>query len=149
MDDERKIRENKQHYEKWLSCGFTGEMVVDECGWCVMGNNLTGEEVTVFDKGYLNKAIVRFVQLPNKHWISGSEAFCRTHGHSWGLNIWNKQYNTKEEALDEALNRIEREIDEKDRKTLIKKVEEVRNRFKQDTLLLPVVTEHFEQVTLF
>lgn len=146
---ERQERENRQHYEKWLSCGFTGQMLIDDSGWCRLGNNLDGEEIKVFDKGYMNKATIKVLQLPNKNWISGSDAFCRTHGHGHGLSIWNRQYQTKEEAIEEALDRVEHEIDEKDRKTLIKKVEEIRSRFKQDTLFVPVVTEHFEQVALF
>ena len=151
MDEfkERQKRENTEHYQKWLSCGFVGEMVVDDSGWCILGNNLAGEKIQVFDKGYLNRATISYMQLPNKNWISGSDAFCRTHGHGHGLSIWNKQFNTKEEAIEEALNWVENEIDEKDKKTLAKKVEEIRSKFKKDILFVPIVAEQFEHVSLF
>ena len=147
--EERQEKENKKCYQKWLSCGFKGEMKVDESGWFRSGFCLKGEEIEVFNKGYTNKASISFMELPNKKWISGSSAFCRTHGHGFGLSIWNQQHDTKEEAIEEALNRIEKEIDKKDKKTLIKKVEEIRNRFKKDTLQLLKTIEHFEQIDLF
>lgn len=147
--EERQERENKEHYQKWLSCGFKGEMEVDEYGWCRLGNSLKGEEVAVFDKGYQNRATLYYVQLPNQKWISGFNVFCRTQGCCNGLSIWNRQYNTKEEAIEKALYTIERYINEKDKKLLIKKVEEIRNRFKQDTLFMPIMAEQFEQVALF
>lgn len=147
--EERQKRENEKTYRQWLSCGFTGEMTIDKSGWCRLGTNFVGEEFEVFNKGYLNKAKISVTQLPNKKWISGSDAFCRTHGHGYGLSIWNKQHDSKEDAIEEALDRVAHEIDEKDKSVLLKKVEEFRCRFKKDTLFVPVATERFEQVALF
>lgn len=147
--EERQKRENEKTYRKWLSCGFTGEMKIDEHGWCRLDTDLAGEEFEVFNKCYTNKARISITQLPNKKWISGSDAFCRTHGHGYGLSIWNKQYESKEDAIEEALDRVAREIDEKDKSVLLKKVEEFRCRFKKDTLYVSVETERFEQVSLF
>lgn len=147
--EERKKRENKKFYEKWLSCGFKGKMEFDEHGWVKNGWNIQGKEKVVFDKGCLNRASLFYTQLPNGKWISGSDVFCRVAGHCHGLSIWNKQHDTKEEAVEQALKDIERIIHPKDKKSLMKLVEAVRNEFKQDTLFIPIATEQFEQVSLF
>ena len=41
---ERKERENQKRYKKWLSCGFTGEMHINDCGWCDNGLSLSNHE---------------------------------------------------------------------------------------------------------
>ena len=142
--EERQERENAQCYKKWLSCGFTGEMKVNKYGWFDSGDCLKGEEKVVFDKGFKCSAKLCYTQLPNGKWISGSSFWCNTHGYAYGLSVWNTQYNTKEEAIEAQLAKIAREIDEKERKKLMKKLDEFRN-----SLRMPMTQEVFEQVALF
>lgn len=66
---ERQEIENRQLYEKWLSCGFVGDMVLNECGWCENGIALykheNAKKVTLFDKHPFS-AYIEYMQLPNK-----------------------------------------------------------------------------------
>lgn len=151
---ERQERENKRQYQKWLSCGFKGEMEVNEHGWCTNGLGLFKDEKVkkkiLFDKPRF-VAIVEYMQLPNRKWISGSYCTFPLHGWAHGISIWDKQYETKEEAVTSELNYIEKALDEKDRKPFVlNAIQTCRNEFK--VALFEMVFEpmaQFEQVALF
>ena len=119
---ERQERENKRQYEKWLSCGFRGDMVIDKSGWCINGlsfyKNDNVEEQILFDRPrYI--ARISFMQLPNGKWISGSSCTFPLQGWGHGLSVWDTQYDTKEEAVEKELDYIEKSLDEKDKKTFV------------------------------
>jgi len=153
---ERQERENAEHYAKWLSCGFTGEMEVNEYGWFDKGNYFEGTKVTVFEKGYQHRAYVEYYQLPNGKWIGGSDLWCATHGYGSGASIWSKQYDTKEEAVCAELSRIEKALEDKDKKPFVlKAISKVRSNFEPQKVIVtdlvpawePGAT--FEQTTLW
>ena len=44
--DERKEQDNARQYRQWLSCGFKGEMHVNDAGWCDNGLSLSERKCT-------------------------------------------------------------------------------------------------------
>lgn len=152
--EERKKRENDALYQKWLSCGFTGEMRINECGWCVNGVSLSNHEqakkVVLFEK-WPFKSHIEYMQLPNGKWISGSSCTFPLHGWGHGLSIWCKQYETKEEAVTKELDVIEKSLEERDKKKFVlDAIQTCRNEFKEaqfEMAFEPVA--QFEQVALF
>lgn len=152
--EERQKRENEKTYRQWLSCGFVGEMRLNDCGWCVNGIALykheNAKKVTLFDKHPFS-AYIEYMQLPNKKWIAGSSLNCPLHGYVHGMSVWSKQYETKNEAVTEQINMIEKSLEEKDRKPFIlNAIQTYRNEFKDSPFEMafkPAST--FEQVALF
>lgn len=149
--EERQKRENQQTYEKWLSCGFAGEMILNDAGWFdyKLPNVV---KITVFEKSYQNHAYIGYTQLPNGKWVAGSDMFCATHGYCHSASIWSKQYDTQEEAILAQLDYIERELNDKDKKQkfIMNGIQNLRNQYRQPSF--EVVFEpmaHFEQVALF
>ena len=151
--EERQERENKQHYEKWLSCGFTGEMELNEHGWfnkCYTLPNV--KKMEVFRKGYQYHAEVEYAQLPNGKWVNGSSLWCTTHGYGHGASIWSKQYDTQEEAILAELNYIEGQLEEKDKKQkfILNGIQNLRNTYRKPSFEVAFSpTARFEQVALF
>ena len=131
--EEHKARENAKRYAQWLSCGFSGDMEVNEYGWFEKGNHFEGtEKVTVFEKGYHYRAYVEYYQLPNGKWVAGSDLNCPLHGYGSSASIWSKQYNTKEEAVTAELAKIEGALEQNDRKPFVMKgIEKCRSEFKK------------------
>ena len=62
---ERQARENKRHYEKWLSCGYKGDMVLNDVGWCDNKLDKTQLRKLTVIKSKQVDAEVEYVQLPN------------------------------------------------------------------------------------
>ena len=151
--EERQERENRQHYEKWLSCGFTGEMLLNEHGWfdeCYKIPNIT--KIEVFRKGYQHRAELEYTQLPNGKWIAGSDLWCATYGYCHGVSIWDKQYDTQEEAILAGLDYIESRLEGKDKKQkfILNGIQNLRNKYKKpsfEAVFDPACS--FEQVALF
>ena len=151
--EERQERENRQHYEKWLSCGFTGEMELNAHGWfdkCYTLPNVT--KIEVFRKGYQHHAELEYAQLPNGKWVTGSYVWCATYGYSFGASIWQKQHDTKEEAILTELSRIESRLEGKDKKQkfILNGIQSLRNQYKKPVFEMafnPLCS--FEQVALF
>ncbi len=149
---ERQQRENQRYYEKWLACGFTGEMKLNKHGWFipVLRLNYPVETLTLFDKkGY--RAKIEYCCLPNGNWIAAADLSCPTHGFGSACSIWDTQYVTKEEAITAELMRIEMALEEKDRKQfVISAIQTCRNQFKQTVFEMAFApAAQFEQVTLF
>ena len=118
--EERQKRENEKYYERWLACGFTGEMKLNEYGWFipVLRLHYPVETLKVFDaKGY--RASIEFCHLPNGHWVAASDLTCPTHGYGSACSVWDTQYETKEEAIMAELDRIEKALEDKDRKPFV------------------------------
>ena len=72
--EQRQKRENQKYYERWLACGFTGEMKLNEYGWFipVLRLHCPVETMTVFDnKGYRSR--IEFCHLPNGAWVAASD----------------------------------------------------------------------------
>ena len=89
---ERQDRENRQYYEKWLACGFTGEMEVNEYGWFipVLRLHYPVETITVFDKqGY--RARIEFCYWPNGNWVATSDLICPMYGYGSACSVWDTQ----------------------------------------------------------
>jgi len=110
---------NQKQYKKYLSCGYTGEMTVNEYGWC--DNEVrTGdmETIDLFDKDR-SRAYIRFAHLPNGKWIAASSLTMPNYGYGCPLCVWCDQYDTKEEAVEAELARIKNGIELKDMKTFI------------------------------
>ena len=151
--EERQERENRHHYEKWLSCGFQGEMELNDAGWfskCYTLPNIT--KIEVFRKGYQHHAEIEYTQLPNGKWVGGSSLWCAIHGYGHGASIWAKQYDTMEEAILEQLDYIEKELNDKDKKQkfILNGIQNLRNKYKKpsfEVVFDPMAT--FEQVALF
>ena len=117
----REYREtyNERQYEKYLSCGYTGEMAVNEHGWC--SNEVqaeAAEEIVLFDRERCH-AYIRFAELPNGRWIAASGATFPTHGYGCPLSVWCDQHDTKEDAIEAELKRIEESVEPKDAKAFI------------------------------
>ena len=149
---ERQKRENQKYYEKWLACGFTGEMKLNEYGWFipVLRLHYPVETLTVFDnKGYRSK--IEFCHLPKGHWVAASDLTCPTHGYGSACSVWDTQYETKEEAITAQLNRIEKALEPKDRKPFVlDAIQSCRNKFKEvDVEMAFTPLAQFEQIALF
>lgn len=150
---ERQDRENRKYYEKWLACGFTGKMELNEHGWFekpVLRLYYPVETITVFDKkGY--RARIEFSHLPNGHWVAASDLTCPMHGYGSACSIWDTQYETKEEAVNKEIDRIEKALEEKDRKKFIlDAIQTCRNQFKEAVFEMAFEPmAQFEQVALF
>ena len=149
---ERQERENEKYYKKYLSCGFTGEMPINEYGWFipVLRLHYPVQEITVFDKnGY--SARIEYCQLPNKKWVAASDLTCPMHGYGSACSVWNKQYETKDEAITVELDRIEKALEQKDRKPFVlQAIQTKRNAFKQTEIEMAFKPmTNFEQVSLF
>ena len=151
--EQRQRRENQKYYEKWLACGFTGEMELNEHGWFdkpVLRLYYPVETITVFDKkGY--RARIEFSHLPNGHWVAASDLTCPMHGYGSACSIWDTQYETKEEAVNKEIDRIEKALEEKDRKKFIlDAIQTCRNQFKEAVFEMAFEPmAQFEQVALF
>ena len=150
--EERKKRENEAYYKKWLECGFTGEMPINECGWFVPVFRLyyPVETIEVFNqKGY--RASVEYCHLPNGKWVAASDLTCPLYGFGSACGVWDKQYDTKNEAIMNELCLIEKSLKEKDKKTFVlQAIQTCKNMFKES--LFEMVFEpmaQFEQVSLF
>ena len=150
--EQRQQRENQKYYERWLACGFTGEMKLNEYGWFipVLRLHCPVETLTVFDnKGYRSK--IEFCHLPNGHWVAASDLTCPTHGYGSACSVWDTQYETKEEAITAQLNRIEKALEPKDRKPFVlDAIQSCRNKFKEvDVEMAFTPLAQFEQIALF
>ena len=150
--EERQKRENKEYYRKWLACGFKGEIPVNEYGWFipVLRLHYPVETLTVFNKkGY--RGNIEYCQLPNKRWVAASDLTCPMHGYGSACSVWNPQYDTKEEAITAELDRIEKALEEKDRKPFVlQALQAQRNSFKKteiEATFEPLA--QFEQIALF
>lgn len=150
--EERQQRENEMYYKKWLKCGFTGEMPINEYGWFipVLRLHYNVENIQIFDKnGY--RASIEYCHLPNGKWIATSDLSCPMHGFGSACSVWDKQYETKEEAVLSALDRIKKGLEEKDRKPFVlQAIQAQRNCYKQTEIEMafePIA--QFEQVSLF
>lgn len=152
MEETFKDRENQKYYERWLACGFTGEMTVNKHGWFepVLRLHCPVESLTVFDnKGY--RARITYCHLPNGNWVAASNLSCPTYGYGSACSIWDEQHPSKEEAIMVELDRIEKALEDKDRKHFVlQALQTQRNNCKQmdiETALEPMT--QFEQVSLF
>ena len=150
--EDRQKRENEKYYKRWLACGFTGEMTVNKHGWFepVLRLHCQVETLTVFDnKGY--RARIEFCCLPNGNWVAASDLTCPMHGYGSACSIWDTQHLTKEEAIMEELDRIEKALEDKDRKPFVlQALQTQRNNFKQiDIEMAFEPMTQFEQVSLF
>lgn len=149
---QRQQRENQKYYEKWLECGFTGEMDLNEHGWFVpvLRLHYPVNTLKVFDeKGY--RASIEFCQLPNKKWVAASDLTCPMHGYGSACSVWDTQYETKEEAIMVELDRIEKALEDKDRKPFVlQALQTQRNNYKQMEIEMAFnPMTQFEQVSLF
>ena len=150
--EQRQQRENQKYYERWLACGFTGEMTLNEYGWFipVLRLHCPVETLTVFDnKGYRSR--IEFCHLPNGRWVAASDLTCPTHGYGSACSVWDTQYETKEEAIMVELGRIEKALEPKDRKPFnLEAIQSCRNRFKViDVEMAFTPLAQFEQIELF
>ena len=150
--EQRQKRENQKYYERWLACGFTGKMAVNKYGWLepVLRQHCPVETLTVFDnKGY--RARIEYCHLPNGRWVAASDLTCPTHGYGSACSVWDTQYETKEEAIMVELDRIEKALEDKDRKPFVlQALKAQRNNYKQmeiEMAFQPMA--QFEQVALF
>ena len=149
---ERQKRENQKYYERWLACGFTGEMKLNEYGWFipVLRLHCPVETLTVFDnKGYRSK--IEFCHLPNGRWVAASDLTCPTHGYGSACSVWDTQYETKEKAIMVELDHIEKALEDKDRKHFVlQAIQAQRNNYKQMEIEMAFEPmTQFEQVSLF
>ena len=150
--EQRQRRENQKYYERWLACGFTGDMKLNEYGWFipVLRLHCPVETMTVFDnKGYRSR--IEFCHLPNGAWVAASDLTCPTHGYGSACSVWDTQYETKEEAIMVELDRIEKALEPKDRKPYnLEAIQSCRNRFKViDVEMAFTPLAQFEQIELF
>ena len=152
--DERKEQDNARQYRQWLSCGFKGEMHINDAGWCDNGLSLSDHEdakrIDLFDK-YPFRAHIEYMQLPNKKWIVGSWLDCPLHGYCHGISVWSKQYDTESEAISAELAKIEKSLEERDKKKFVlDALQTCRNNYKESLFEMAFApAAQFEQVTLF
>ena len=152
--DERQSRENDRQYRQWLSCGFTGEMHINDCGLCDNGISLSKHEqakkIILFDKHPFS-AHIEYMQLPNGKWIVGSWLNCPLHGYCHGISVWSNQYDTEADAIKAEISKIEKSLEARDRKAfVIDAIQSCRNNYKEN--LFEMAFEplaQFEQVSLF
>ena len=73
------------------------------------------------------------------------------HGYGSACSVWDPQYDTKEEAITAELDRIEKALEEKDRKPFVlQALQAQRNNFKQVEIEMAFEPmTQFEQVSLF
>lgn len=119
--DERKKRENAETYAKWLSCGYKGDMVLNDVGWCDNKLDKTQLRKLTVIKSKQVDATVEYVQLPNGNWVAGSHLFTKVntyYGYGCCVSIWSKQYETKGEAVVAELDRMETCIGRENKKAL-------------------------------
>ena len=149
--EERKQRENQWQYNKWLSCGFKGEMTVNDCGWCSNGVYFEPpNQYVLFNKPRYN-ASIEYMRLPNEKWIAGSHTLFPSHGWAYGLSVWNKQYDTKEGAVSAEISKIEKSLDRFDKKKFVlDAIQACKNEFKESPVGVDFETvTRFEQISLF
>ena len=118
---ERQARENKRHYEKWLSCGYKGDMVLNDVGWCDNKLDKTQLRKLTVIKSKQVDAEVEYVQLPNGNWVAGSHLSTKVstyYGYGCCASIWSKQYETKGEAVVAELDRMETSVGRENKKAL-------------------------------
>ena len=122
---ENQMITNARAYEQYLSCGYTGEPILNDVGWLENGHcselRDKAETVTVF-KDDTAHADVMLLQHPNGKWIATLEYNFSQSGGSAYPSIWDKQYPTRKEALNSVLDRLidvmQRSNISKDRKHL-------------------------------
>ena len=151
---DRQDRENRKCWERWIACGFSSEedMPVNKYGWFepVLRLHCPVETFIVFDnKGY--RARIEYCQLPNKKWVAASDLSCPMHGYGSACSIWDEQHPSKEEAIKVELDRIEKALEDKDRKPFVLQAIQVqRNNHKQMEIEMAFdPMTQFEQVSLF
>lgn len=154
---DRKMDLNDRHYKRWLSCGYTGEMTVNEYGWC--NNELdrdTVKKLTVL-KSKAVDAELGYAQLPNGKWVAGSSMMTNIgccYGYGSSVSIWSKQYDTKGEAVTAELDRIRHGIDN-NKKALTPDVESALSKLRNQFANAPIFDAFFgagatfEQTALF
>ena len=127
-------KNNKRQYLKYLSCGYTGSLTVNEYGWC--NNGIDREKVEIIDVFRKNQiyANVQVIHLPNGKWTAGSNCSMTTYGYGRGVSIWGEQYATRRDAVESQLNRIESFINTKDLTASIKSSIEACRKELQPTL---------------
>lgn len=149
---ERQRRKNQKYYEKWLACGFEGEMELDEYGWFipVLRLHYPTEVIEVFNKNCYH-ACIEYCQLPNGKWVAASDLSCPMHGYGSAVSVWDTQYDTKGKAITAELNQIEKSLQPKDCKPfVIQAIQSCRNKFKEvDVEMAFEPLAQFEQVALF
>ena len=91
------------------------------------------------------------MQLPNKKWIVGSWLDCPLHGYCHGISVWSKQYDTESEAISAELAKIEKSLEERDKKKFVlDAIQTCRNNYKESLFEMAFApAAQFEQVTLF
>ena len=149
---ERQDRENRKYYEKWLACGFTGEIETDKHGWFipVLRLHYPTDTIEVFNKNCYH-ATIEFCQLPNGKWVAASDLSCPMHGYGSSCSVWDTQYATKGEAITAELNQIEKSLTDKERKPFVMQaIQTCRNKLKElDVEMAFEPLAQFEQVSLF
>ena len=106
----RQICENMSDNSQWVEAGYQG-IPLNECGWHACYFPAEGQEITklgvTINRGCCNmpeKQLVSVLHLPNGKWVAGVSRDYSEIGHNDPyLSIWSERYDTKAEALNNAL----------------------------------------------
>lgn len=110
---ERQMIENAHDYELYLSCGYTGKPSFNSAGWLENANGYfmrdQMEIVWVFKENGA-RAYVQLLHHPNDTWVSAIDITLSLGGCCGYPSVWDKQYPTRREALNAALDNIIRYV---------------------------------------
>jgi hypothetical protein len=102
----RTITMNVHAYRKGLEFGFT-EISFDQYDWFTRPVFLDREELAFGDKSrYGNHSLIYLGRGPNQVWTYGMNYSFGVAGGCYGLSVYGKQFKSRKDALDQALNEL-------------------------------------------
>ena len=134
--DERQKRENAETYKRWLACGFPKEAKYNDAGWMVTVLRLfyPVKRMQVL-KAKTADAEIEYAQLPNGKWVAASCLSTKigcVYGYGSAVSIYDKQYDTKAEAIYAELENIEDGFRQADKKALTPEIKTTLTRYKNE-----------------
>lgn len=112
-DSFRAITMNVHAYRKGLEFGFTA-VSFDKYGWFTRPEFLDKEELTFGDTSrYGNYSTITLGRGLNQMWAYGLSCNYGVGGCSWGLSVYDKIFNTRNDALTFALKQLKEMMTEK------------------------------------
>lgn len=112
-DSFRAITMNVHAYRKGLEFGFT-EIAFDQYGWFKRPEWLEIEELTFGDaRRFLDYSTITLGRGANNKWAYGLSCSYGCGGCSWGISVYNKKFNSRNETLTFALAQLKEMMTEK------------------------------------
>lgn len=124
--DKHHMVENYAVYMQFLACGYKEAPKYNKYGWC--NNRIPKEDkqhLVLWKDNFDN--YVEYAQLPNGKWVSGYCYMLSESGNIGGCHIFSNQFNSKNEAINDALKVIEKSIRNSNKAIDLAKLQYVQN----------------------